>query len=258
MGQALIRGLLDRNVLTPKNVWAAAKREKSCQAIRDSFGIEAFTDYKAALKDTDILLICVKPSGIHKVLETLKAAKISEKTLIISILAGTTLETIESGLGTKNPVIRAMPNTPCIVGQGMTVLGQGTYATDKDLEKATAIFSVVGEWLELDESHFDAVTSLCGSGPAYMYLIMEALADGGVRVGLPREVALKIVSQVVLGSAHMVKESGRHPAALRDDVTTPAGCTIAGLLMMEDGKIRSVLARAVEEATAVAGELGKK
>ncbi len=140
----------------------------------------------------------------------------------------------------------------------MTVICPGTYADKQHMETAQRIFSAVGECIDLEESHFDAVTGLGGSGPAYLYLIIEALADGGVRVGLPRDVALKIVTQTVLGAANMVQKTGRHPAALRDDVTTPAGCTIAGLLLMEDGKIRSVLARAVEEATHTAGQLGKK
>jgi pyrroline-5-carboxylate reductase len=151
-----------------------------------------------------------------------------------------------------------MPNTPCIVGQGMTVICPGTHVQASDIESTYGIFQAVGQCMELEESHFDAVTGLSGSGPGYLYLIMEALADGGVRVGLPREVALKIVTQTVLGAATMVQQTGRHPAALRDDVTTPAGCTIGGLLIMEDGKIRSVLARAVEEATQIAAQLGKK
>jgi pyrroline-5-carboxylate reductase len=139
----------------------------------------------------------------------------------------------------------------------MTAICAGTNTLETHTALAHQIFEAVGECIELDEAHFDAVTSLSGSGPAYMYLMMEALADGGVRVGLPRQAALKIVSQTVLGAATMVQQSGRHPASLRDDVTTPAGCTIGALLIMEDGKIRSVLARAVEEATRIAGELGQ-
>jgi pyrroline-5-carboxylate reductase len=178
--------------------------------------------------------------------------------LIISIVAGTSIEFMEKRLGIENPVIRAMTNTPCVVGQGMTAICAGTHTKPAHLKIAQKIFQSVGLCLELDEYHFNAVTGLCGSGPAYLYLIMEALADGGVRVGLPRDVALQMVSQTVLGAASMVQQTGRHPAALRDDVTTPAGCTIGALLVMEDGKIRSVLARAVEEATSIAGQLGSK
>lgn len=257
MGQALIRGLLARNVIKLTNVWAAAKTEASCTAIRNDLGVPCYVDYSEALKETDVLLLCVKPNSVKSVLERLKKYAIRPDTLIISIVAGTTIEQIEETLGGKNPVVRAMTNTPVLTGHGMTVVCLGSHANEKHLAIAQSIFEAVGICMELDEVHFDAVTSLAGSGPAYMYLIMEALADGGVRVGLPREAALRIVAQTVLGAAMMVKESGRHPASLRDDVTTPAGCTIGALLVMEDGKIRSTLARAVEEATQIAAGLGK-
>jgi pyrroline-5-carboxylate reductase len=256
MGQALIRGLVQTGVVHSEQIWAAARTESSCEEVRKQLGVACYRDYKNELANTEVLLLCVKPSTVIKVLDVLKSSNLPESALIISIAAGTELKYLEQALGRKNPIIRAMPNTPCIVSQGMTVLCAGTNSTSKDMEMAHGIFNAVGESLELEESHFDAVTGLGGSGPAYIYLIIEALADGGVRVGLPREIALKIVTQTVLGAANMVRLSGRHPAALRDDVTTPAGCTIGGLLIMEDGKIRSVLARAVEEATHIAGHLG--
>ena len=149
-----------------------------------------------------------------------------------------------------------MPNTPCVVGEGMTVVCRGKHATAAHLEKARHIFEAVGKCVAVDETHFNAITALSGSGPAYYFLIMEALADAGVRVGLPRQLALTLVAQTALGSARMVLTSGRHPAALRDDVTTPAGCTIGGLLIMEDGRIRSVLVRAIEEAAKIVAHLG--
>jgi pyrroline-5-carboxylate reductase len=149
-----------------------------------------------------------------------------------------------------------MPNTPCIVREGMTVICRGTHATAENMSRAQKVFESVGHCLQTDETYFDAITALSGSGPAYQYLIMESFADAGVRVGLPRHLALTLVAQTAVGAAKMVQASGRHPAALRDDVTTPAGCTIGGLLMLEDGKIRSVLARAVEEATKIAAGLG--
>jgi len=257
MGTALIKSVLAASIVEKSKLWCAARSEKSCQAIHDTLGIDTYRDYAGVLPQTDILLLCVKPGHVKKVMQALKVGGLSPKTLVISIVAGTSLEDLEQALGTQNPVIRAMPNTPCIVRQGMTVLCGGTHATAEDMEKAHVIFDSVGQTLELEETHFDAVTGLGGSGPAYIYLMIEALADGGVRVGLPREVALKIVTQTVLGAATMVQQTGRHPAALRDDVTTPAGCTIGGLLIMEDGKIRSVLARAVEEAAHIASHLGK-
>ncbi len=257
MGQALIRGLMAKGIVTSKSVWASAKTEATCAQIQESLGIQAFTDYAQALADTDVILLCVKPGGLKSVLEKLRKLGVPPKTLIVSIVAGKTIEQMEAALATENPVIRAMTNTPCLVGQAMTAICGGTHATGGQVALAKAMFEAVGQCLVLDESHFDAVTGLSGSGPAYVYLMMEALADGGVRVGLPRDAALAIVAQTLLGAAMMVQQSGRHPASLRDDVTTPAGCTIGALLVMEDGKIRSTLARAVEEATRIAGELGQ-
>jgi pyrroline-5-carboxylate reductase len=214
-------------------------------------------DYYARVADADVLLFCVKPKQAPKVLAALREhAGLRPDTLLISIMAGTTIDQLESQLGTANPWVRAMPNTPCIVREGMTALCGGTHATPQHLARARQVFTCVGRCIEADETHFNAITALSASGPAYQYLIMEALADAGVRVGLPRHVALELVAQMVLGSARMVQVTGRHPAALRDDVTTPAGCTIGGLLMLEDGKLRSVLARAVEEATRIAAGLG--
>jgi len=257
MGQALMKGLIDKGVLRPDQIWAASRTEASCQKVTDTLGVEALIDYAPKLANTQVLLICVKPSGVAKVLELLKQSALPESAVVMSIAAGVTLDTLEEALDSNNPVIRAMPNTPAIVGQGMTVVCGGSHTNKTHLALAKEIFSAVGTCMQLDESHFDAVTGLSGSGPAYVYLVIEALADGGVRVGLPRDVAMKLVTQTVLGAATMVQKSGRHPAALRDDVTTPAGCTIGALLAMEDGKIRSVLARAVEEAAQIAGQLGK-
>jgi pyrroline-5-carboxylate reductase len=267
MGQALIEGLINKKVFQASQIWAAAKTESSCEKVKAKLGVDSYTDYRSILPETDVILLCVKPSQVEKVFGTLVKANLRPDTLIISIVAGMTLGMMEGHLkalnhasesAQTNPVIRAMTNTPCIVGQGMTAICGGTSVSKEEMALAQRVFDSVGICLELEEHHFDAITGMSGSGPAYMFLIMEALADGGVRVGLPREVALKVVSQTVLGAATMVQKTGRHPAALRDDVTTPAGCTIGALLVMEDGKIRSVLARAVEEATRIAGQLGQK
>ncbi len=150
-----------------------------------------------------------------------------------------------------------MPNTPCLIGEGMTALAPSAEATEADLELARGIFGVVGRVVVLDEKHMDAVTGLSGSGPAFACVILEALADGGVMMGLPRAVAVELAAQTVQGAARLVLETGEHPAALKDRVTTPAGCTIAGLFKMEEGRIRSTLARTVQEATRVASGLGE-
>lgn len=265
MGRTLLRGLFEAGLLLPSQAWAAAHSQESCDEVASELGIpclrsgssEASSGYEDRLADTDVILICVKPKQASEVVEALRRGGVRRDTLLVSILAGVTIARFEQLLDLPNPWVRAMPNTPCVVGAGMTVVAPGTHATSAHLELAERIFSSVGRCRIVDESYCNAVTALSGSGPAYMYLMMEAMADAGVRVGLPRDLALQLVAQTMLGSARMVLETGRHPAALRDDVTTPAGCTIGGVLMLEDGKIRSVLARAVEEATRIVEQLGK-
>jgi len=255
MGHTLIKGLIESGAIARDQIWASARTETTCEKAAAALGIPVEVSYQHRVPGAGMILICVKPSQAAKVLHTLRGASLGPDTLLISIMAGATTAQLESMLGAANPWVRAMPNTPCIVGEGMSVICAGRHARAEHLSRAQRVFEAVGECAAVDESYFNAITALSGSGPAYQYLIMEALADAGVRVGLPRQLALKLVAQTALGAARMVQTSGRHPAALRDDVTTPAGCTIGGLLMLEDGKIRSVLARAVEEATRIAAQL---
>jgi pyrroline-5-carboxylate reductase len=256
MGQTLIRGLMASGLIERDRIWAGDKSATTCESASEALQIPVEVEYQSRVATADLILICVKPADVPVVLAALRNAGLRRETLLISILAGVSTDRLESLLGSENPIVRAMPNTPCIVNEGMTVICRGRYAERADLERARHIFEAVGKCLPIDEVHFNAITALSGSGPAYQYLIMEAFADAGVRVGLPRQLALTLVAQTALGAAKMVLSTGRHPASLRDDVTTPAGCTIAGLLMLEDGRIRSVLARAVEEAAKIAGHLG--
>ncbi|SPF43254.1 Pyrroline-5-carboxylate reductase [Candidatus Sulfopaludibacter sp. SbA4] len=256
MGQTLLRGLLANGLVPRDRLWAGDKNAATCESASEALGIPVQKEFQQSIPAADVILACVKPLDAAAVMTTLVHAGMRPTTLLISILAGVSTEKLESLLGTQNPVVRAMPNTPCVVGEGMTVVCAGKNASSRDLARARQIFEGVGKCLAADETHFNAITALSASGPAYQYLIMEALADAGVRVGLPRHLALTLVAQTVLGAARMVLATGRHPAALRDDVTTPAGCTIAGLLILEDGRVRSVLARAVEEATRTAAHLG--
>jgi pyrroline-5-carboxylate reductase len=256
MGQTLIKGLLTSGLVARERLWAGDKNAAACENAAKALEIPVEVNFHARVPGADLILVAVKPADAAAVMAALREDGLRPGALLISILAGTSTERIESLLATDNPVVRAMPNTPAIVGEGMTVVCAGKNANAGHLARARRIFDAVGKCLPVDEVHFDAITALSGSGPAYQYLIMEALADAGVRVGLPRQLALTLVSQTVLGAAKMVQATGRHPAALRDDVTTPAGCTIAGLLMLEDGRIRSVLARAVEEAAKTAAHLG--
>jgi pyrroline-5-carboxylate reductase len=273
MGRTLLRGLFEAGLLRPEQAWAAAHTQQTCAEVASDLGVPCFRDpssvaaahpepglpvgYADRLPDTDVILICVKPKQAAAVAQALAHGRVRRDTLLVSILAGVTNARFEALLDQPNPWVRAMPNTPCVVGAGMTVVAGGTHASEAHLDMAQRIFASVGRCRIVDEAYCNAVTALSGSGPAYMYLMMEAMADAGVRVGLPRDLALQLVAQTMLGSARMVLETNRHPASLRDDVTTPAGCTIGGVLMLEDGKIRSVLARAVEEATRIVEQLGK-
>lgn len=257
MGRTLLRGLLDSGSIAKPQAWGTAKTDGTCESASKELGVPIEVEYERRLRSSGMLLICVKPAQAAKVLAHLRESGLPKDTLMVSIMAGLTIAQLEDLLGTENPWIRAMPNTPSIVREGMTVICPGTHASEGDMKRAQQVFESVGQCLAVDEVYFNAITALSGSGPAYQYLIMESFADAGVRVGLPRHLALTLVAQTAVGAAKMVQASGRHPAALRDDVTTPAGCTIGGLLMLEDGKIRSVLARAIEEATKIAGHLGE-
>src|SRR5688572_8140026 len=235
MGQTLIRGLLDAGLAQAGQVWAATKTQDSCDRIASDLRVRATRDYRDLLPTTELVLLCTKPAQARSVLSLVADAGLPESALLISVMAGVTTTQLETMLGRTNPWVRAMPNTPCVVGHGMTVVCRGQHAEASHVALAERIFAAVGRCLVVDEHYCNAITALSGSGPAYMYLMMEALADAGVRVGLPRGLALTLVAQTMLGSATMVLESDRHPASLRDDVTTPAGCTIGGLLMLEDG-----------------------
>jgi pyrroline-5-carboxylate reductase len=254
MGRALLRGLLAGGV-PPGQLWAATHSAGSAAAVEAELGVTTSVDYAAHVATSDAIVIAVKPQQVSRVLAVLRTAGLRPTTLVISAAAGVSIERLEAALDPQQPVVRVMSNTPCFVREGMTAIAPGTHARAGDLELTEQLFSAVGRCLVLDERYFDAVTAISGSGPAYIYLIIEALTDAGVRVGLPRDVALALVTQTVIGAAKMVEISDRHPAALRDDVTTPAGCTIGALLVLEDGKIRSVLAQAVEEATRVLAAL---
>jgi pyrroline-5-carboxylate reductase len=254
IGQALLRGL--QAASAPFSIWAATRTPESAARIERDFSIVATDAYDELVPKTDVILVCVKPAQVDATLQRLRKAGLKKTTLVISVAAGVSIAALERALGENVAVIRAMPNVPALVGEAMTVIARGRHATKDQVLEASAIFESVGRCIELAEHHLNAVTAISGCGPAYVFLIIEALADAGVSVGLPRDVARELVAQTVLGAAKMVQDSERHPAAMRDDVATPAGCTIGALLVLEDGKIRSVLARAIGEATRIAGTLG--
>jgi len=257
MGTALLRGMLDARLFKPAQLRAAVGSAASKERLSKALPLEIECGYPEDwIGDTDVFLICTKPNRLIPILQPIaESPRLKKGALFISIAAGTRIRQLESVLP-EHPVIRAMPNTPCLVGAGMTVISPGKYANRQHMTIASKLFAAVGRCVELVERHMDAVTAVSGSGPAYTYLVMEALADGAVKVGLPRKLALELVSQSVLGAALMLQKNDKHPATLKDEVTTPAGCTIDGLLVLEDGGIRSTLARAVEAATKTAANLG--
>lgn len=256
MGQSICHGLVETGGLPSEQILAADRHPTALRSQAAALGI-TLTDAATAARTSQVVLLCVKPRELGELLEGLQqAGALDHQPLVISIAAGVGLAFLESHVPAGTPVVRAMPNTPCAVRCGMTVLSPGHAAQESHLAQARRYFEPLGRVMELEEKHMDAVTGLSASGPAFIFVILEALAEGGVQCGLPRAVAIELASQMTLGAATMVLQTGKHPAALKDEVTTPAGCTIAGLLALEDGRIRSVVARGIERATQVAAGLG--
>jgi len=258
MAEALIRGLLIANVTegTSETVIVASDvKEERLRELKEAHGIHVTSDNGELVRTCDVVVLAVKPQVIDKVLDVV-AKELKSETLIISIAAGVPLTALEARLPAGAHVVRAMPNTPATSLAGATAIAAGTHATKEDLKLATTLFEAVGRVVTLDETLLDAVTGLSGSGPAYVMLIIEALADGGVKVGLHRDTALLLAAQTVYGSAKLLLETGEHPGRLKDMVTSPGGTAIAGLHTLESGALRKTLIDAVESATTRAGELG--
>ncbi len=225
-------------------------------ALSAQFGVEVTTDNLAAAQQADVILLGVKPIQVPGIIEQIKPALSADK-LVLSFAASVTTRSIEDGAGCDLGVIRAMPNTPAMLAAGITALCAGRFVSEEQMTIAQRIFQTVGRTVVVDEKHMDAVTGLSGSGPAFLYIIIEALAEAGVNVGLPRDIATLLAAQTTLGSARMVLETGYHPALLKDAVTTPAGCTVDGILELEEGGLRVTLIKAVKRATQRAKELAK-
>jgi pyrroline-5-carboxylate reductase len=254
IGGILLQALLRDGLLSPGQTWATVAHPERARALKDKLKVHSGTDNVEAVRGADIVFLCVKPQVVADVVREI-GASVNKNQLIISVAASVPTEAIERGLGTESPVVRAMPNTPCVLGAGMTGLCKGRFAQKHHLEIAAKLFSAVGRTVIVDEKHMDAVTGLSASGPAYIYIILESLAEAGVKVGLPREVATLLAAQTTLGAAKVVLETGDHPALLKDAVTTPAGCTIDGILELEEGKLRVTLIKAVVKAVQRAKEL---
>lgn len=258
MGEALLSRLINQQVYHPDQILVSDPVSARCAALAEQYGVQVTSDNQAAAAAADVLLLAIKPQVFEVVAANIAVDEGSEAPLpvVISILAGVSLGKLQAAFG-RQPVIRAMPNTPATVGAGMTALAAGQGVTLQQMAQARAIFESVGEVVEVPESLMDAVTGLSGSGPAYVAMMIEALADGGVAAGLPRAIASQLALSTVLGTAQLLQKSELHPAVLKDRVTSPGGTTIAGVAQLERGGFRSALIEAVQAAARRSGELGK-
>jgi pyrroline-5-carboxylate reductase len=255
MAGALVRGLLQSGTVTPDQIRASDVKEERLAELHDKYGIHTTADNEELARWADVVVVAVKPQIVDRILAPIASA-LTEGDLVVSIAAGVPIEALENRLPKGAKVVRAMPNTAAIALAAATAIAPGAHATPADVEVARALFEAVGRCVVLDESLLDAVTGLSGSGPAYVMLMIEALADGGVKVGLGRDTALLLAAQTVYGAAKLQLETGEHPGRLKDMVTSPGGTAIAGLHTLEAGGLRRTLIDAVEVASARAGELG--
>lgn len=256
MGGILLQAFLKNNLLAPDQIFATVQHAERAKVLSAQSGVEVTTDNLAAAQQADVILVGVKPVQVPALIQEIKPA-LSPKKLVLSFAASVHTRAIEDGAGCELSVIRAMPNTPAMLAAGVTALCAGRFVSAEQMAVAQKIFQTVGKTVVVDEKHMDAVTGLSGSGPAFLYIIIEALAEAGVNVGLPRDVATLLAAQTTLGSARMVLETGYHPALLKDAVTTPAGCTVDGILELEEGGLRVTLIKAVKRATQRAKELAR-
>ncbi|MGC1649981.1 MAG: pyrroline-5-carboxylate reductase [Candidatus Sulfotelmatobacter sp.] len=254
MGGIILQALLKNGLLSAKSTCATVAHEERAKALAAKLKVKVGTNNVEAAKGADIIVIAVKPQVVEDVVREI-SGHVTAKQVIVSVAASVPTSMIEKNLPPKVPVIRAMPNTPCQQGAGMTAICKGKHARAEDVAMTCHMFDVVGRTVVVDEKHMDAVTALSASGPAYIYIILESLAEAGVKVGLPRDIATLLAAQTTLGAARVVLETGDHPALLKDAVTTPAGCTIDAIMELEEGKLRVTLIKAVVKAAQRAKEL---
>lgn len=254
MGGILLQAFLKENLFAPEQIHATVGHAERALALSTQWGVDVTTNNLEAARQSDLILLGVKPMQVPGLIEEIRPALTTAKTLI-SFAASVKTRAIEEAAGMEIAVIRAMPNTPSALGAGAAALCRGRFVSAAQMELAERIFETVGRAVVVDEKHMDAVTGLSGSGPAYIYIIIEALAEAGVKVGLPRDIATELAAQTTFGAAKMVLETGYHPAMLKDAVTTPAGSTIDGIMALEEGGLRVTLIKAVMRATERAKQL---
>lgn len=254
MGGILLQAFLKQNLFALDQIHATVAHAERALALSTQWGVDVGTDNLKAASQADLILLGVKPFQVPALIEEIRPALTKDK-LLLSFAASVQTRAIEDAAGLDIAVIRAMPNTPAALGAGATALCRGRFVVKQQIELAERIFDTVGRTVTVEEKLMDAVTALSGSGPAYVYVFIEALAEAGVKVGLPRDTATLLASQTVFGAAKMVLETGYHPALLKDSVTTPGGCTIEGVMALEEGGLRVALIKAVMRATERAKQL---
>ncbi|HBH01080.1 MAG: pyrroline-5-carboxylate reductase [Candidatus Rokubacteria bacterium RBG_16_73_20] len=256
MGEALVKGLLAANLVPAEAVYATDVRLERLKELDRQYGIQVAADNAELVRHVDVVILAVKPQIMEPVLREIAPA-VTRRKLLISIAAGVSTARIRAALGKDARLIRVMPNTPALVLEGVTAIAKADGLEPGDLDIAGEIFSAVGRVVVLGEELMDAVTGLSGSGPAYVAVVVESLADGGVRMGLDRLTAMTLATQTVLGAARLLLETGMHPGALKDMVSSPGGTSIAGIAALEEGGIRTTFIKAVEQATLRSRELGR-
>jgi pyrroline-5-carboxylate reductase len=254
LGEGLLSGILGTQLAPVSRVTATVAHQPRADYLSEKYGVTAGTDNPAAVAGADLVLVCLKPQQVKGFVREVRKV-LRRDALLISAAASVTTSQIEGELSHPARVVRAMPNTPCLIRQGMIALARGHHATEADLEIAERIFTSMGRTVIVDEKHMDAITGLSASGPAYVYTIIESLAEAGVKLGLPRDLSTELSAQTLLGASALVLSTGEHPAKLKDAVTTPAGCTIDGLLELEEGGLRVTLIKAVVRAAERARQL---
>lgn len=256
MAEALLGGLLRKGLTTPDRLLVSDPLSSRRDLLRRNFAVSVTADNQAAVQGVDIVVLCVEPQVLDDVLTELAPSLITHP-LLVSVAAGYPLSRLQDRIASSARFVRAMPNTPSAIGEGVTAMSLAPALSSEDRETARQLFESVGTVVVVEERLLDAVTGLSGSGPAYVYAMIEALADGGVLVGLPRATAQQLAAQTVAGAATMVLQQGEHPAVLKDRVASPGGTTITGLAQLEQGRLRATLISAVEAASQRSQELGK-
>lgn len=256
MAEAIVNGIIQAKLLSPTDIYVADHKQDRCLELKEKYDIHADVNLDSFLSEIDILVLAIKPQVAQIAIKEV-LAKVTDTTIIVSVVAGLNLATLEGNFKTQ-PVVRVMPNTPAAVGEGMSAIALGKNTTEETATTVLSLFNAIGKALIVEEKAMDAVTGLSGSGPGYAFVIIDAMADAGVKVGLPRKTAITLAAQTLLGAAKMVLASGEHPAVLRDKVTSPGGTTIAGIHVMEQRGVRAALIDAVEVATEKSRTMGKK